>query len=153
VDLGSEELTFYMSALTSSGEVPEGSNIRIDYIGGTLEIWRDLSQNADWGINPPNLTSPGTFTDGTLFFQGTFNTMTVWVAPDGSGAYEGTLNGVGGTMIDEICNDCVYTWGGSFISPAQILEGYDLQVDGVFEIDRAVSTEESSWGSVKALFN
>jgi len=153
VDLGSEELTFYMSALTSSGEVPEGPNTRIDYVGGTLEIWRDLSQNADWGINPPNLTSPGTFTDGTLFFQGTFNTMTVWVAPDGSGAYEGTLNGVGGTMIDEICNDCVFTWGGSFISPAQILEGYDLQVDGVFEIDRAVSTEESSWGSVKALFN
>ena len=153
VDFGSEELTFYMSALTSSGEYAEGPNTRIDYTGGTLEIWRDPAQNADWGINPPNPTSPGTFTDGVLYFTGDFTTMSVWIAPDGSGAYEGSLNGVGGTMIDEFCDNCVFTWGGSFISPAQILEGYDLQVDGVFEIDRAVSTEESSWGSVKALFN
>ena len=34
-----------------------------------------------------------------------------------------------------------------------IPDGYDLQVDGVFEIEEAVSTEETSWGSVKALFN
>ena len=154
VDLVNEELTLYMSAMTSSGENDIGGGVlRIDYTGGTLEIYRDAGMNADWGINPPNATSPSTFIDGTLFFQGTFNSMTVFLSPDGSGSYEGSLNGIGGTMINEICNDCVYTWGGSFISPAQILEGYDLQVDGVFEIDQTVSAEESSWGSVKALFN
>ena len=40
-----------------------------------------------------------------------------------------------------------------FLSGAQIPDGYDIQIDGVFEIERAVSTEDASWGSVKALFN
>jgi hypothetical protein len=156
VDLGNEELTFYMSALTSLGEVDLGNGaVSITYTGGVLEIYRDAAMNADWGIAPPNPTSPSTFVDGTLFFHGTFNSMTVFLAADGTGAFEGSLDGVGGTMIDSICNDCVYTWGGNFTPPsgAQIPDGYDLQVDGVFEIDRAVSTEDSSWGSVKALFN
>ena len=109
--------------------------------------------NANWGTFPPNPTAPSTFVDGTLFFQGTFNSLTVFVAADGYGAFEGSLNGVAGTMIDEFCENCVYTWGGNFLPPAQIPDGYDLQVDGVFEIDEAVSTETSSWGSVKALFN
>ena len=58
-------------------------------------------------------------------------------------------------MIDDVCTGCVYTWGGNFSDPsgAQIPDGYDLQVDGVFEIEQSVPTEESSWGSVKALFN
>lgn len=156
VNLGTEELTFYMSALTSSGEIDMGGGVlMINYIGGSLEIYRDGGMNADWGIAPPNPTAPSTFVDGTLFFMGTFTSMTVFLNPDGSGAFEGNLDGVGGTMIDSICSDCVYTWGGSFTPPsgAQIPAGYDLQVDGVFEIDRAVSTEDSSWGSVKALFN
>jgi hypothetical protein len=156
VDLGNEEITFYMSALTSTGGVDVGGGtLMINYVGGFLEIYRDPSQNAAWGINPPNPTAPSTFVDGTLFFQGSFNTMTVFLNPGGDGAFEGTLDGIGGTMIDDICSDCVYTYGGNFTPPsgAQIPDGYDLQVDGVFEIDRAVSTETSSWGSVKALFN
>jgi hypothetical protein len=156
VDLATEELTFVMSALTSVGEVDIGGGVlQIDYTGGTLEIYRDMAMNADWGTFPPNPTVPSTFTDGTLFFQGTFNSMTVFLNPAGDGSYTGTLDGVGGTMIDDFCEDCVFTWGGNFTPPsgAQIPDGYDLQVDGVFEIDRAVSTEASSWGSVKALFN
>ena len=58
-------------------------------------------------------------------------------------------------MIDDVCTGCVYTWGGNFLpdTGAQIPDGYDLQVDGVFEIEEAVSTENASWGSLKALFN
>jgi len=157
VDLNVEELTFYMSALASNGGVDiGGGTLQIDYTGGTLEIYRDAALNATYGVGPlPNGTSPSTFTDGILFFQGTFNSMTVYLNPGGDGSYEGSLDGVGGTMINEICDDCVFTWGGNFTSStgAQIPDGYDLQVDGVFEIDRTVSAEESSWGSVKALFN
>jgi hypothetical protein len=156
VDLATEELTFYMYDLVSTGEVPiGGGTIMVNYVGGFLEIYRDVAMNADWGTAPPNPTSPSTFIDGILFFQGSFNAMTMFLNPDGSGAYEGTLDGIGGTMIDDVCTGCVYTWGGNFYGPsgAQILEGYDIQIDGVFEIEEAVSTEDSSWGSVKALFN
>jgi len=156
VDIGVEEVTFYMYDLISTGGIDLGGGyLQIDYVGGTLEIYRDGAMNADWGIAPPNATSPSTFVDGTLFFQGAFISMTVFLSPDGSGAYEGTLDALGGTMIDDVCTGCVYTWGGNFSAPsgAQIPDGYDLQVDGVFEIEEAVSTEETSWGSVKALFN
>ena len=156
VDFGIEELTFYMYDLASTGAIDIGGGaLQINYTGGFLEIYRDGAMNADWGIVPPNPTSPSTFVDGTLFFKGSFNSMTIFLNPDGNGAYEGTLDGIGGTMIDEVCTGCVYTWGGNFTPPsgAQIPDGYDIQIDGVFEIEEAVSTEDRSWGSVKALFN
>ncbi len=156
VDLEAEEVTFYMYDLVSTGSNDiGGGTLQIDYTGGYLEIYRDAGMNADWGINPPNPTSPSTFIDGTLFFKGSFNSMTAYLAVSGYGSYEGSLDGIDGTMIDEVCTGCVYTWGGSFTpaTGAQIPDGYDLQVDGVFEIEEAVSTENSNWGSVKALFN
>jgi len=156
VDLATEELTFYMYDLVSAGSMDiGGGTLMITYTGGYLEIYRDAAKNADWGISPPNPTSPSTFVDGTLYFKGSFNSMTAFLNPGGDGSYEGSLDGIGGTMIDDVCTGCVYTWGGNFTPPsgAQIPEGYDIQIDGVFEIEEAVSTEDASWGSVKALFN
>ena len=154
-DLGTEELTFHVYGLISAGEVPLGGNTMINYSGGTLDIYRDAGQNADWGVSPPNAVSPSTFTEGTLFFRGAFTGFTLFVAPGGYGSFEGSLDGIAGTMIDGSCSGCVYTWGGAFTQDAgaQIPSGYHLQVDGVFEIDSAVSSEAASWGSVKALFN
>lgn len=156
VNLANEELTFYIYDLVSSGEMDiGGGTMMISFSGGFLEIYRDAAMNADWGIAPPNPTSPSTFIDGSLFFQGAFNSLTMFINPGGDGSYEGTLDGIGGSMIDDVCTGCVYTWGGNFSDPsgAQIPDGYDLQVDGVFEIEQSVPTEEASWGSVKALYN
>ncbi len=155
VDLGTSELTLHISGLISSGETINGTTTVVNYVGGIMEIYQDGAMNADWGVNPPNATAPGTFTDGDLFFRGEFSNFTLYFAPGGYGSFEGTLNGVGGTMIDGSCTGCIYTWAGSF-SPevgAQIPQGYDLQVDGVFQIDSTVDTETSNWGSVKALFS
>lgn len=156
VDLGTEELTFYVSSLISNGPTDFFGNTQINYTGGILEIYQDPLMNADWGVNPPNATSPGSFQEGSLFFAGAFTAFTMYFDPSGSyGSFEGTLDGVAGSIIDGVCSDCVYTWGGAFQtgSGAQIPEGYWIQVDGVFEIDAAVSSEAASWGSVKALFN
>jgi hypothetical protein len=154
VDLGTEELTFYIHDLVSTGEFDVAGTTVIAYTGGTLEIYRDGAQNADWGVAPPNPTSPATFNDGTLFFQGAFNDFTIFIAPGGYGSFEGTLDGVAGEVISEVCTGCAYSWGGSFTleSGAQIPAGYDLQIDGVFEIEAAVSTETTNWGSLKALY-
>lgn len=155
VDLAMDELTFHVYGLISTGQTDMAGNTMINFTGGTLDIYQDGSQNADWGINPPNPTSPSTFNDGTLFFRGAFTAFTMYVTPDGNGSFEGNLDAQAGTMIDGSCSGCVYTWGGSFTTAAgaQIPEGYDLQIDGVFQIDASVSNETSNWGSVKALFN
>ena len=155
VDLGTEELTVYIYDLVSTGEVPVGGGTNmISYVGGFMEIYRDGAMNADFGINPPNATVASTFTDGNLFFKGEFVDFTAFIGATGGGSFEGTLNGIGGSMIDDVCTGCAYTWGGEFTSGAgaQVIEGYDLQMDGVFEIEAAVPVEESSWGSLKALY-
>ena len=71
----------------------------------------------------------------------------------GYGSYEGTLDGESGWVINEICENCAYTWGGAFSKDiAQVLEGYDLQIDGVLEMDIEVGNAESTWANVKALY-
>lgn len=155
VDLGVDELTFYMYDLVSTGQVDMGGgSFVVNYSGGYLEIYRDGAQNADWGFYPPNATSPATFVDGSLFFQGSFNYFTLYLTAAGNGAYEGTLDGLAGEVLSEVCQNCAYTWGGNFTQDAgaQIPDGYDIQMDGVFELDGAVADEASTWGDVKALF-
>jgi len=155
IDMGAEELTVYIYGLTSTGEIPVGGGTNmITYVGGYLEIYNDAAQNADWGIAPPNATAPATFTDGNLFFQGAFMDFTVFLGPTGAGSFEGNLNGLGGSMIADVCTGCAYTWGGEFTTDAgaSIPDGYDLQIDGLFEIEAAVANEDATWGSLKALY-
>ena len=156
VDLNTEEVTLHIYGLISAGQQDMGGYYVVNYTGGTLDIFEDPAMNADWGTNPPNPTSPSTFSDGSLFFRGAFTSFTMYFDSSGaSGSFEGNLDGIEGSIINEMCTNCVYTWGGSFSqeSDAQIPAGYDLQIDGVFEIDSAVDAETASWGSVKALFN
>ena len=155
IDFGIDELTFYMYGMTSGGETTLGSGtVMVNYTGGFLEIYRDPAQNADWGINPPSAVSPATFSDGTLAFRGSFTSLTFYFTADGNGAYEGALNGLDGEVIDDVCSNCAYTWGGSFLldAGAQIPDGYDMQLDGILELDGAVSNDISTWGGVKALY-
>jgi hypothetical protein len=154
VNLGSEEVTLYAYNLISTGGVPDGfGNTIISYSGGVLELWRDPAQDADWGVFPPNATSPSTFMNGSLLLQATFNDFVVVLTPSGAGAYEGHLDGVAGALISA-CSDCLYTWGGAFgdASGAQVPDGYDLQIDGVLEVDEAISQQQNSFGALKALF-
>ncbi len=155
VDLTTEEVTLHIYGLISDGPVDAGGYTIINFTGGYMDIYEDPAMNADWGINPPNATSPGTFTEGSLFFRGAFTSFTMYFDASGAyGSFEGNLDGISGSIINEYCTNCVYTWGGAFTldAGAQIPEGYWIQVDGTFEIDSAVDTETASWGSVKALF-
>lgn len=155
VSLAAVEVTFHASGLVSTGEIPiGGGTVVINYVGGSLDVYVDAAKNADWGVFPPNATSPSTFMDGTLLFGGGFTSFTLFLAADGSGAYEGTLDGLAGTILGGGCSGCGYTWGGAFAaaSGAQIPAGYDLQIDGEFEVDAAVSNQDMGWGRVKSLY-
>jgi hypothetical protein len=156
VDLGTVEVTFHAYGLISTGEFVDGfGNTVIGYTGGTLDIYSDAAENADWGINPPNASSPATFDDGLLLFRGAFSDFTLILTPSGAGAYEGNLDGVAGDILSGGCTGCAFTWGGAFTADigAQIPDGYDIQMDGVFELDNAVSTERTGWGALKARFS
>ena len=61
----------------------------------------------------------------------------------------------GGSALAGPCSGCAYTFSGTFAAPtgAQIPAGYDLQIDGVLDVESTVSVESMSWGAVKNLYN
>jgi len=155
VDLGAVELTFHAYGLISTGETDlGGGNVMVAYTGGTLDIFIHDFGDAAWGVNPPNAVAPSTFNNGELFFRGAFSSFTVYLTAGGAGSFDGLLDGVDGDLIDDMCEDCAYTWGGIFTTEtgAQIPEGYDFQLDGEFEVDPAVSNQDASWSRVKSLY-
>jgi hypothetical protein len=155
VDLGTDEVTIYISGLTSTGGFVDGFTgwTIIGYVGGTIEVYSDPAKDHDWGVFPPNGTTPSTFTNGTLLFQGAFTDFTLILTAAGAGSYDGNIDGIGGTVA-ELCTDCAYTFGGAFTSDtgAQIPDGYHLQIDGTLEVDSAVKTTQTGWGALKALY-
>lgn len=156
VDLNTVEGTLYIDGLTSLGAVvnPSTGVTTISYTGGTLRLYADPSKDHDWGTFPANGTVPGTFVNGDLLFEGTFTNFTLILQGSGGGVFEGYLNGTGGSALAGPCSDCAYTFAGAFTTPsgAQIPEGYDMQVDGVLEIESAVAIENVNWGSFKTLY-
>jgi hypothetical protein len=72
----------------------------------------------------------------------------------GGGSFEGTLNGLGGEILGDLCTDCAYTWGGTFTQEtgADIPAGYDMQMDGELLIEGSVANEFETWSGVKNLF-
>jgi len=156
IDLNAVEGTLYIEGLTSLGAVfnPSTEVTSISYTGGTLSLYADPSWDHDWGTNPASGTVPGTFVNGDLLFEGTFTDFSLLLQASGGGVFEGYLHATGGSALAGPCSDCAYTFAGAFATPsgAQIPEGYDLQVDGVLEIESAVATENINWGSLKNLY-
>ena len=155
VDLGLTEGTIYIDGLVSTGGVAgTGGTTSITYTGGTLSLYADPSFDSDWGTYPANATVPGTFTNGELVFEGTFTSFTL-ILNGAGGAFEGYLNGTGGSALGSTCTNCAYTFGGTFDSEgsdAQIPEGYDLQVDGILDVESTVATETISLDGLKQLY-
>lgn len=157
VDLGTEEVTFNIYGLQLamvSNDDPAVGFTTYYFNGGTLDMYRDAAMNADYGVNPPNASSPSTFTDGTLLLHASFTSFGIIVDPSGAGSYGGAADGISGELITA-CTGCIYTWGGTFSADigAQIVEGYDLQLDGILDIDPAVPAQDTkAWGALKASY-
>jgi hypothetical protein len=159
VNLGTEEVTVYVTGLVSGGEFPVGGGIvQVAYAGGTIEMYRDPSQDHDYGVNPPNATAPPTFVNGALFLGGALSSFFLYYdTTTGSGAYEANANFTSGSGLTtlNLLNASGYTFGG-VISDATAggtpPQGYDLQVDGVVEVRVPVAVQPQSWSGVKELY-
>jgi hypothetical protein len=112
---------------------------------------------ADYGINPPNATSPSTFIDGSMRLGGNIDnfilTINFNVSP-ATGSFSGNMS------LDE-GPDLIYvpvpersgwTIGGTAGPPnPSVPTGYDNQVTGECKIV-AVPTSHATWGAIKALY-
>jgi len=152
VDLNTTEVTLYITDLVSMGALDQGTFDLIGYTGGHITVYADPSNDAAWDADP--IAAAASFTNGTVLLDGNFASFTLYLNHDDSGAFEGYVDGVGGTISQACAEDCAFTFGGAFgQGVVQIPDGYNLQVDGVLEVLRAISNDQSSWGAVKALYH
>jgi hypothetical protein len=143
---------FYVRDLVSLGESVFGDLHVVAYSGGLFTIYVDwLPSNADYGINPPNATAPSTFQDGiSTYLDGYFTAFNMTLnTATASGSFNGTLTFTGGDVFPLLQATDGWTFGANVagISP----EGYDLFINGDVFLT-IVSVEESSFGSIKALY-
>lgn len=145
--------TYYIRGLVSLGETIFGTTRVVSYSGGQLTFYRDsLPSNHDYGINPPNLTSPSTFTDGdAIYLDGVFTDFTlVFNSATASGSFSGQLNFVGGIVFPNLTDPNGWAFGSDIagLSP----QGYDLEMNGDVYTNGPIAVDPQSWGGVKALY-
>jgi hypothetical protein len=152
-DTANYSYTWHVEDLTSIGEVVIGTTRVVTYGGGSLTIYVDfLPSNHDYGVNPPNATSPSTFTDGiSTYLIGNFTDFTLtFNHATSTGSFVGTLNFTGGDVFPLLANPDGWTFGSDIagFSP----NGYDLQLNGEVGLEATISVEPSTWGAIKGLY-
>ena len=144
--------TMYMRELVALGETYAGTTRIASYSGGLFTVYVDwLPSDHDYGINPPNATSPSTFTNGiSTYLDGHFTDFTLtYNEVTASGSFVGSLVFTGGDVYPLLASTDGWTFGANIanVSP----EGYDLQLNGDVFLT-VVSVEEESWGGIKGLY-
>ncbi len=152
-DTANYSYTWHVHELSSIGEVIIGTTRIVTYGGGALTIYVDfLPSNHDYGVNPPNATSPSTFTDGiSTYLDGFFTEFTLtFNHATSTGSFVGVLTFTGGDVYPLLADPEGWTFGSDIagFSP----NGYDLQLNGEVGLIADVSVEPSSWGAIKGLY-
>lgn len=145
--------TWYLRGAISLGESINGTTHIANYAGGQLTFYVDaLPTNHDYGANPPNATSPSTFTDGfSTYLDATVGELTVtWDEITGTGSMLGTVTFVGGDLFPMLSDPAGWTFGSNIagFSP----DGYDLELNGQVFVQGPSAIDESTWGSIKSLY-
>jgi hypothetical protein len=151
-----KQYTFSLQGVCLVSTVTFGCYTSYTFEGGTLDVYCDDllagGTDFDYGINPPNATSPSSFEDGELILGADVQAMTIlWNTCDGTASLEGGLDFVRGTQLGNIPLEQRggFTLAGAREDAPGIPEGYFWQIDGIVEIPGAVPTESRSWGSLK----
>lgn len=151
-DTANYSYTLWMRNLVSLGEAVFGTTHVANYNGGLFTIYVDwLPANVNYGVNPPNATSPSTFNDGiSTYLDGYFTNFTMTYNNNtASGSFTGTLNFTGGDVFPLLTATNGWTFGANIAGTSPT--GYDLQMNGDVYL-AIVAVEPQSWGGVKNLY-
>lgn len=158
-DTVNNEYTYYISGLTQSNRTVVGSFVIIDYSGpGTFQVFEDSKSTGTdpvYGVYPPNGTAPGTFTDGTLFLEGSLSSFQVVINTDtNSGSYNAQFDVTGGSQYANVPSNQRMGWSFAGVTGNELNKpaGYTHQVDGQIFLNEATPTEKTSWGKLKSIY-
>ncbi len=152
------EYTYHIFGLSPVSSSPVGPFVIVNYGPGTIQVWEDsktLGTPFDYGVSPPNLTSPATFVDGSLFLEGALSGFQfVFNTTSNSGSFEAAFAVTGGSQLANIpANQRLgWTFAGATANSLDVPAGYLHQVDGQIFLDRPVPSTPTSWGKIKASY-
>lgn len=154
VDFSAYEYTFYFeTAITAI--VPGPFSTDIFYADTDVYIYEDPAQNADYGSDPPNGTSPSSFRDGTLALRGTFSG--IMRSDDPMGFYEPVVTAsctfTDGTKLPELVQGPNWSvHGGLILSDPTTPPGYQHAWVLKIFFTGPLPVQDSTWGSIKAQY-
>ena len=157
-DQTNNEYTIVMNGLTPTGIMVIGPYRIINYSVGSLKIYEDSRTSgtvADYGTFPPSAVAPASFTDGTLFLDGTLTSFQfVLNTSNGTGSFEAQFDVTGGSQLGNFPLNQRHGWtfSGATANALNIPAGYAHQIDGQTFLDEPVPVHSVSWGRVKSLY-
>lgn len=159
VDTSVNEYTINITNLFATSRVAFGSFLVVDFSNNGRGTYYadDLGSGTpgDYGVNPPNATSPSTFTDGSMRLTGDIDGFRLtYDFSTNQGNFSGTMTQDGGPDLIYIPPGQRGGWtlGGLAGRPnGTIPNGYDNQVSGECQILETPTTH-TTWGAVKSLY-
>ena len=167
VDFSVNEYTYYMFNLTVQTTFVLGTFLEADFdnTSGRTRYYEDPisgGTHGTYGTNPPNATSPSTFSDGTVALGGkTYNFVITYDSGLGQGDFSGNMDLDEGVDLIYIPSSQRNGWILGGLSGAHSLSGppnpnipagYDHQVSGECRRPEVTPTTHRTWGAIKALY-
>ncbi len=157
------EYTIHTFDLTVASRAYFGGFLSVSFNnGGRGRYFRDAFASGTYthgtyGINPPNATSPSTFTDGpasAMRLGGSIDNFVLnYNFNTNQGNFSGTMNLDEGPDLIYVPVHNGWTLAGLAGRPnATVPTGYDNQLSGECRIPDVTPTTHTTWGAVKALY-
>ena len=160
VNTTANEYTYHYYDLTVQDYFFDGSFLEVVFAnsgrGRFYEDSRVSGSPALYGSNPPNLTAPSTFIDGTLILGGRIDYLVLdYDFTANQGGFTGNISFDEGTLLTQIpvAQRDGWTLSGLAGRPnPSIPDGYDHQISGECRIPGPVPATHKTWGAIKALY-
>lgn len=121
-----------------------------------MRVFEDPANNANYGVNPVNATSPSTFIDGQLLLGADVNGLVLTYDYDANqGGIDGNATLDEGADLFAISPARRTGWvlsGQAGRPNSSIPAGYVNQLSGEMQIPGVTPAAHKSWGSLKALY-
>jgi hypothetical protein len=152
-----DEHTFYLSDAIASSVFFDGHSLEVGFEPhARFRMYEDAAHNGDYGANPPNVTAPSTFTDGTLILGADItNFVLVYDYDANTGNFDCTAALDEGSDLSAISPARRAGWvmSGTAGRPNNTIpEGYVNQLSGEVQIPDVTPAAHRTWGSLKALY-
>lgn len=151
------ENTFYLFDMVVATSTLTGTTLEVTFNpNGRVRFYESAVHDADYGVNPPNIPSPSTFTNGNVFLGADIdNFALVYDYGNSQGLFLGNATLDEGSDLFAIppAQRGGWSFGGLAGQPNTTPpDGYVNQISGEMRIPDATPTSHKSWGAIKALY-